>query len=464
MQGSPDTHEGLRKAVRSLLSEPRLRDETRRCWAAAEHGMPHAAAVYRELGARRWLAPHWPERYGGLGAGPYAAAVVAEELALAGVPDSARVNTIDNAGASLLTGGTGEQRSRHLPAMAEGRSLFSVLYTEPDAGSDLAALTTTAEPAGEGWRLDGVKVWNGRTAEAEFAVCAARAVPPPGGSETPADRAGLGGRAERGAKAAPGGHAESGGRAGARSGGKHAGLSLFIVPLDTPGVHVDPLDTLNPEQLFRVRLDGVETGPDALVGAPGGGWPLITEALGLERTGICFAGRARRWFDNLVSALDASGRLEEETKRHALDELDAELRAARLLSWRAVQDLDTGRQNGAAAAGAKWWASELAQRVALLAGQLLGAPAWADTAGADPAGAVGAAGAAGEASTAGTVTGPDAVASGAQEDLPFAEAFPDLAVALAEAPGLTLAAGTSPMQLDAVATELLDGGDPWEGE
>ncbi|HEY8979654.1 MAG TPA: acyl-CoA dehydrogenase family protein [Streptomyces sp.] len=373
----------LRSGIRHLLARPDIRDELECLWATpSQEECPHAELVYRELGVRGWLAPHWPREYGGLGATPYAAAVTAEELALHGVPDSARVNTIDNAGATILAAGSEEQKRRHLPGMAAGDIVFSVLFTEPCAGSDLGGITTTAEPEGDRWRITGSKTWNARTSRAQFGVCAARTQ----------------------------GHGDQ----------SYAVTGLFIVPLDHPRVHVEPVPTFNPERFFSVRFDDVVLPSDALVGKPGQGWSLLAEALGLERTGICFAGRARRWFDQLVAGLRARGQLARAEDEHGLGRLDAEIRSSRLLAWRAVQGVAEDGLNAAAAAAAKWWASELAQRVAWLAWELLGPAADRDA------------------------------------------HFPDLALAAREAPGLTLAAGTSEMQLTTVATDLLDGGDPWE--
>ncbi|MET9296308.1 acyl-CoA dehydrogenase family protein [Streptomyces sp. NPDC003077] len=384
---------GLRAAVRELFDAPFVREELARVWAVRDDECPHPAAVYQALGARRWLAPHWPRHYGGLGLSAYASAVVAEEMGLHGIPDSVRVNTIDNAGATLLKAGTPEQRARFLPGMARGETVFAVLYTEPDVGSDLGGMSTRAVPVPGGWRVDGTKEWNARTGLAEFGVLAART----GG----------------------GGDGGDGG-----GGKKFAGIGLFVLPLHVPGVVVEPLGTLNHERLYRVRLSDVRLPGDALVGRPGQGWSLVTEALGLERTGVNYAGKARRWFDRMTAELAARGLLADACRDHGLRRLDAEIEAARLLAWRAVRDVELGRRNAAAAAGAKWWTSELAQRVAWLAWRLLGPLA---------------------ASPRHPSTG-----------------FPDLVPAVREAPGLTLAAGTSEVLLTTVATDLLDGSDPWE--
>lgn len=377
----------LRTAVRELLARPFARDELIRVWAEVEEECPHPALIYQELGASGLLAPHWPTRYGGLGRSEYASAVVAEELPLHGIPDSVRVNTVDNAGNVLLRAGTEKQCEEFLPGIARGETIFSVLYTEPDVGSDLGAMSTRAEATPTGWLVNGTKLWNARTSLAQYGTLAARTAN--GDRRT-----------------------------------TFAEVGLFVVPLETPGVRVERVESINHEDLFRVRLEDVSLPHEALLGRPGQGWSLLTEALGLERTGVNFAGKARRWFDQLTGALRARGELADAHRRHNLRRLDTEIRSARLLSWRAVRDVALGRPNPAAAAGAKWWTSELAQRVALLAWQLLG-----------PA------------------------AARPHEDDGY---FPDLAQAVREAPGLTLAAGTSEILKATVATDLLDGSDPWK--
>ncbi|WP_416968203.1 acyl-CoA dehydrogenase family protein [Streptomyces sp. 4F14] len=368
----------LREEVRQSLAASKLREELNGIWRTPPHeACSPPRLTYRELGARGLLAPHWPPEFGGRGTGVSASAVVAEELALHGVPDSARVNTIDNAGTTLLSFGTGRQRRRYCPEMAAGRVTFAVLYTEPHAGSDLGALTTRAERTEHGWRLTGTKTWNATTSDASYGICAARVT---GATDN-----------------------------------AYAAISLFVVPLDHPAVHVEALPTVNPEQFFTVRLDGAEVDDEALIGAPGAGWSMLTRALGTERTGVCFAGRARRWLDQLVRAIEGRGT---PVLAAELTRLDVEVASARLLGWQAVADLARGQLGAAAAAAAKWWNSELAQHIAHRAWDLLG-----------PQGSA---------------------------------AFPDLLMAVREAPGLTLAAGTSEMQLSTVATDLLDGGDPWE--
>jgi alkylation response protein AidB-like acyl-CoA dehydrogenase len=369
--------EAFRLEVRELLGGREARARLREIHEAPRRAEPDARPIYRLLGAAGALAPHWPARLGGRGLGAVEAAIVSDELALHAVPDTLHVLSVQIAGQFLLEAGTDAQRARLLPDMAAGRTYVTILYTEPEAGSDLAALETEARPHGRGFRLHGRKVHNPKTSQAQLGLCAARVGP-----------------------------------AGAN---KYAGLTLFLVPLDADGVTVRPVRGLGPEQFHDVSLDGVEVGPEAVVGEVGAGWSLLSAALAAERTGMDLSARGRRWLDAAAAGLGGEpgdGDLE------TLGRLGAEVEAGRLLAWRAALDLGEGRLDGTRAALTKWYTSVTAQRVAWWA---------ADVAG--PAGAL-------------TRDDPAAALGGLVE------------LALAEAPGLTLSAGTSEMMLQLAAGTL----------
>jgi alkylation response protein AidB-like acyl-CoA dehydrogenase len=269
--------------------------------------------------------------------------------------------------------------------MAAGECLAVVLYSEPAAGSDLAGLATRAERDGAGWRLSGEKIWNVGAPDAEFGVCLART---------------------------------------GQGSSKYAGLSLFLVPLETSGVHVTRVPAVNPEAFNRVSFDGAALPADALIGPLGGGWQLAHEALTVERTGVYFYGRAQRWLELL-------GRFSDQQLpafcREATSDLRAEVAAARLLTWQCVDLLARGEDADGAAAAAKWWTADLATRVAALAWRVR------HLARAD---------------------GPDSPPGSAGDQLTVVSA--ELDHALREAPGLTLAGGTSEMMLATVSAILLD--------
>lgn len=326
--------------------------------------------LYRLLGERRLLAVSWPRAYGGRGLPARCAAAVVGELVAGGVPEVLHTLSVQICGNFLLTAGSDEQRAVVLPGLASGRRSATVLYSEPAAGSDLSALETTAAPAGDGgWRITGRKVYSVATGLADFGLVAART------SDEPT---------------------------------RYRGVTLFLVPLDLPGITVDRLDSLADEDFADVRLDGVEVPASSVVGPVGAAWPLITDALALERTGVDYVAKARRW---LAAVPDGPGTAE-------YGRLRTHTEAANALAARCVDQLDTGRVDAVAAAATKLWCSETARSVAWWCAESVG-------------------------------PGRSAVLDSAYR----------------EAPGLTLSAGTSEMMLELVAgSGLRDPDEPLAAE
>ncbi|MEU2629490.1 acyl-CoA dehydrogenase family protein, partial [Kitasatospora sp. NPDC007106] len=381
--GHPPTADGLdafRRDVRERLAGPAVRAALD-AWRAAPGPDADERPLYRELGRQGLLAPDWPVEYGGRGLGRAEAAALYEELVRAGIPDTLHVNTVQIVGLFLLMAGTPEQKAAHLPAIAAGERFASVLYTEPETGSDLAALRTTAvrdttsEPA-DGWRLDGTKVFSLKSDRTHLGLCAARTGP---------------------------------------TDGRYHGISLFLVDLAAEGVHRSVIPGLADEQFHRVELRGVRVGADALVGTEHQGWPLLTQALAVERTGLDYALKAERWYRAvLAQGLDRP----EEIARYGAAVDAAALFAARLTAGvpaPADGGGHTAEVDEPLSAAAKYHTSELAQEIA----------GWAAAHGL---------------STPGT--------------------DPGLEAGYREAPGLTLSAGTSEVMLQVVAgAGALDPGD-----
>jgi alkylation response protein AidB-like acyl-CoA dehydrogenase len=316
-----DGQHEFRARVRDFLGSPPVRDAVARIRTAPPDDEPGLLDVYRWLGERGWLAPSWPKRYGGLGLGLAEAAIVTEEMCLAGVPDDAHVLGIDIVGNFLLEVGTDAQRARWLRPLARGESLAAVLFTEPGCGSDLARLTTRAEPDGDGWRLYGTKVYNQKTQFADVALCAARTSDGP----VPFD-----------------------------------GITLFLLPLRSPGILIRPVENITNDRFHEVVVDAVRLTADDVVGTVGDGWQLMNEMLVLERTGIDFHAKIRRWLDSVAPAVCGSGDLDLEAR---FVELDARLRAGHALAWRVVAELAKGEADPATAAMAKWYITEQARAV-----------------------------------------------------------------------------------------------------
>ncbi len=239
-----DDVEQLRAEIRSFLqSLPRpegLRD----------YGpTPTAADVgpgrqwHRLLAEHGYTCLHWPREFGGSDASVQFQAVFAEECARADVPRQLNITAADLVGPVLIKFGTDEQRGRFLEPIRLGDHIWCQLFSEPGAGSDLAGLRTKAQRTRTGWRIDGQKVWSSAAASAQLGLLLARTGP----------------------------H-------------KHRGLSMFVLPMDTPGVSVRPLQQIDGESKFNeVFFDGAEIGHDALIGQVSQGWEIALVTLGRER-------------------------------------------------------------------------------------------------------------------------------------------------------------------------------------
>jgi acyl-CoA dehydrogenase len=203
----------------------------------------------RELGRRGWLGMTIPEEYGGQGASALDRYVVTEELLAAGAPVAAHWIADRQIGPTLLRFGTEEQRRRFLPGIAAGEVYFGIGMSEPDAGSDLAAVRTRAVRVDGGWELSGTKVWTSGAHRAHAFFALARTSP----------------RDEK--------H-------------RHAGLSQFIVLLDAPGVQIRPIPLLTGAHHFNeVVFDRVLVPDDMVLGEIGAGWKQVTSELAFERSG-----------------------------------------------------------------------------------------------------------------------------------------------------------------------------------
>ncbi|MBN1171173.1 MAG: acyl-CoA dehydrogenase family protein [Micromonosporaceae bacterium] len=317
----------VRQALRSAKIRTAVADVT-----ATDCVEPDARPLYCLLGDLGLLAVHWPAEFGGADRPLTDAAIVAEELVRAGVPDTLHVNTIQIVGQFLLMAGSAEQKRRHLPALARGERFASVLYTEPDAGSDLGSLRTVAEPDGDGYRITGTKVLNLKTRFANLGLCAARTTP---------------------------------------EAGKYQGISLFLIDLGAPGVTVTVMPGISDEQFHRVDLDSVPVSADDLLGLRDQGWALLNEALAVERTGLDHHLKSECWLQAALEALIQ--RVPDAPPDAYLEQIgrwDGALAADEVLVWEVLTGLAADRIDPVVAAIAKYHSSELAQSIALWAADI----------------------------------------------------------------------------------------------
>jgi alkylation response protein AidB-like acyl-CoA dehydrogenase len=295
-------------------------------------GGPELRRLYRVLGERGLLGPHWPTEYGGQGRTFVDGIIVTEELVRAGIPDTLHVTTIQIVGQFLLAVGTAEQKRRYLPGLARGDDYVSVLFTEPDVGSDLGSLTAVAEPDGDGYLISGTKVFSLKTKMASYGLCPARTAP---GTT------------------------------------KYGGISLFMLDMTAPGIRVTPIPSIYDELFYQVELDRARVDRGALLGTEGEGWSLLSKALAVERTGIDYYLKAERWLGAALAcvagrpAVTSEDGLLEEVGRHV-----AGLHASRLLAWEMLGVVMAGETDEIAAAVAKYYSSELASAIGRWGGRI----------------------------------------------------------------------------------------------
>ena len=299
-----------------------------------------------QLCAAGWVALTWPEVYGGQGRGPAEHFIVQEELARARAPELVGRIGINLAGPTLLAHGTDEQKARWLPPIPSATELWCQLFSEPDAGSDLAAVRTSARKTDGGWVLEGRKVWTSYAQFADWAVCLARSEPD-----------------------AP----------------KHEGLSFFVVDMHADGVTVRPLVQLTGEAEFNeVELHEVYVPDDQLVGGRGNGWRVAGSTLSHER-GVNPRQLVihLQHLDELFSEAAASGAFDDTRLRRRLAQAYVEVRLFQLLNWRSLSKLQRGIEPGPEGSILKLYWSEMSKRLHPLALDVLGpaAPLWRDAEG-----------------------------------------------------------------------------------
>jgi len=245
--GEPGELTALRVQVRQFLDDVRARSGFR---AHCDSWMScHSPEFSRALGERGWLGMTWPTEHGGGGRTERERLVVNEELLAAGAPLAAHWFADRQIGPALLKHGTPVQQQRYLPGIIRGECYFSIGMSEPDSGSDLASVRTTATRTAGGWRVRGTKLWTSHAHLAHHLLALVRT--------SPLDSA-----------------------------ARHAGLSQLIIDLGARGVRVRPIRSIDGQQHFtEVVLDDVEVDEHSLLGEEGSGWRQVTAELALERSG-----------------------------------------------------------------------------------------------------------------------------------------------------------------------------------
>ncbi|MDF1478483.1 acyl-CoA dehydrogenase family protein [Leifsonia sp. H3M29-4] len=274
-----EADEAFRAEVRDWL-ESNLVGEFAELRGRGGSGREHEAfderlAWNRHLAANGWSCVGWPTEYGGRGLDLLQQVIFHEEYARADAP--ARVNHLGEEllGPTLIALGTPEQRARFLPKIVAVEELWCQGYSEPNAGSDLAAVATRARLDGDHWVIDGQKVWTSLAHHADWCFVIART--------------GEGSR-------------------------RHDGLSYLLVPMHQPGVEVRPILQLTGTSEFNeVFFDAATTDADLVVGQPGGGWAVAMATLGFER-GVSTLGQQlgfQRELDRIVALARRTGAIDD---------------------------------------------------------------------------------------------------------------------------------------------------------
>jgi alkylation response protein AidB-like acyl-CoA dehydrogenase len=286
---------------------------------------------HRTLYDAGFVGMGWPREYGGRDARPMEQAIVAEEMARANVPGTINGLGIGIVGPTLIAHGTDAQKRRYLRTILTAEELWCQLYSEPDAGSDLASLKTSAVRDGDHYVVNGQKVWTSQAAVADFGVLLARTDP-----------------------TVP----------------KHAGISYFILDMHAPGVVVRPLRQITGSAEFsEVFFTDVRVPRENLIGEEGQGWALAQTTLGFERGGNLLA-RVTRHRGVLAQAIKAATalapagrpRIEDPLVRDKLGRMLAELEVLRYAGLRVLSRLEKGERPGPESSVDKLYYSEMDKR------------------------------------------------------------------------------------------------------
>jgi 3-oxo-4-pregnene-20-carboxyl-CoA dehydrogenase beta subunit len=297
-------------------------DNEHREMATDRHGPTYQKTI-RKMGDDGWMGVGWPKEYGGHGLGEVEQTIFANEAQRADVHLPAV--TLQTVGPTLIRYGTERQKDLFLKRILAGDVHFAIGYSEPDAGTDLASLRTTARRDGDHFVVNGQKLWTTGGHQADYLWLACRTDPD-----------------------AP----------------KHQGISILIVDTSDPGYSWTPIITADgAHHTNAVYLNDVRVPVDMLVGEENQGWKLITTQLNHERVMLGPAGRIEGLRDRVAAWADRAGVVDEPDVRAALAEATAAFRVNELLNWEVARTAEAGELDVADASASKVFASDQAQRL-----------------------------------------------------------------------------------------------------
>ncbi|GAA0921066.1 acyl-CoA dehydrogenase family protein [Nonomuraea longicatena] len=329
--------DGLREYFRNCLTE-----DDRAKMAEDPFGEAYMAHC-RRLGGDGKLGLGWPEQYGGAGYGPLEQQIFANEIARAGVPYP--IITVQTVGPTLMQYGTSAQKEFFLPRILAGECHFAIGYSEPEAGTDLAALRTSAVLDGDHYVVNGQKVFTSGAHHAQYIWLAARTNPQ--------------------AK-------------------KHRGITMMIAATDDPGYSWTPIVTMDGRHHTNATYyQDVRVPVDMVVGEVDKGWDLIVNQLNHERVTLGPAGNLGQSLDRFAAWADRTGAIALPDVRRAVGRVYAYFRTNELLNWQVAANMDLGWLGAPDASATKIYGSERMQEVGRIIGDILsryGDPADPETA------------------------------------------------------------------------------------
>ncbi|TAL02741.1 MAG: acyl-CoA dehydrogenase [Rhodospirillaceae bacterium] len=260
--------QGFRAKLRAFIAENLPAD-----WENLAHGPGTSEqSIFSkkfcgELAKAGLLVPHWPKRWGGSDADAWSQFILAEEMWAVGEPRGGQYMNVNWIGPTLMRFGSEEQQQRYIPPMARGETIWCQGFSEPESGSDLASLRTRAEKDGNIYRINGRKIWTSYAGHADTCFLLARTAPGRGG------------------------------------------MSILLLPMNTPGITVREIPSLiGRGDIHEVLFEDVEVPVSALFGTEGQAWEIARSVLALERAGIPRFALAGRMLHRAVTELKKAGR------------------------------------------------------------------------------------------------------------------------------------------------------------
>jgi len=320
--GYTEEQQALRRELREYyanLLTPEVEAEL-----AQSHGIgPTVRRITKQMASDGWLGIGWPKQYGGQGRSAIEQFIFFDESMRSGAP--VPMLTINTVGPTIMNFGTDEQKEFFLPKILGGEIHFCIGYSEPQAGTDLAALQTRGVVDGEELVINGQKIFTSLAGDADYCWLAVRTDP---------------------------------------DSSKHKGISMVIVPMHTPGVRVVPMSLLGDHNINYTFWEDVRVPLSNVVGGLNNGWNLITNQLNHERVTLCSPGiieRAlgdvRKWAQDTTLA-DGRRVIDQEWVRIALARVHAKLEFLRLINWKVAWNGTQGRLDVADASSIKVFGTE----------------------------------------------------------------------------------------------------------